>query len=99
MMKIETPNAPITVDRERGAPGLAFALCSPYNDGLPGTAVIGAFAYKPHAEFFALSLEMVAALRLIIDKFSQLPVNKISQGQHRALLEARELLARIDGEA
>lgn len=38
------------VDRTRGVPGFSFAVCAPYRDGLPGTAVLGCFSYRPHAE-------------------------------------------------
>src|SRR3954471_15091735 len=38
------------IDRKRGTEGFSFAVCAPYRDGLPGTAVLGCFTYRPHAE-------------------------------------------------
>lgn len=38
------------IDCTRRVAGYPFAVCSPYRDGLPGSAVLGVFAYKPHAE-------------------------------------------------
>lgn len=46
------------IDRKRGVSGFPFALCAPYRDKLPGTAVLACFAYRPHAEY---ALEAVRA--------------------------------------
>lgn len=45
------------VDRTRGVAGCPYAVCSPYRDGLPGTAVLGCFAYRPHAECALKAIE------------------------------------------
>jgi hypothetical protein len=43
--------------------GYPFAVVAPYNDGLPGTAVLGAFAYRPHAELAASAPDLLEALK------------------------------------
>lgn len=45
------------VDRTRGVPGFSFAVCAPYRDGLGGTAVLGCFSYRPHAEAALVELK------------------------------------------
>lgn len=46
------------IDQKRGAPGFPFAVCAPYRDGLPGSAVLGCFSYKPHAECALRAIEV-----------------------------------------
>lgn len=46
------------VDRTRGVNGFPFAVCAPYRDGLGGTAVLGCFSYRPHAECALTALKL-----------------------------------------
>lgn len=54
----------LTIDRSRGVKGYSFAICAPYKDGLPGSAVLAVAAYKPHADLFAAAPMLLVAARL-----------------------------------
>lgn len=53
------------VSRDRGFKGYPFAIVAPYHDGLPGTAVLGSFAYLPHAQLAAAAPDLLEVLRWV----------------------------------
>lgn len=49
------------IDQGRGIPNYPFAICGPFRDGLPGTAVLGFCAYRPHAEVALAAIQEAEA--------------------------------------
>ncbi len=74
MSILETPSGPIRVnwsvaDADARAPkGFRFSIDAPYNDGLPGSATLGFFAYRPHAELAARAPAMAEAMSEFCDR-------------------------------
>lgn len=68
------------------ADGKAVCMVTPRKDARNGRAL---------AEVPA----MLAALRLMVEKFHQIGIDQMTLGQERAYLEACAVLARLDGEA
>lgn len=89
----------LTVDRERGVPKYPFAICSPYLDGLPGTAVLACVAYKPHADLFALAPAMAKALQDVLPVLEKIEDTELvgDEGCLWPVESVRDLIARIDG--
>lgn len=73
-----------------------FAIVAPYNDGLPGTAVLGSFAYRPHAEFFATAPELYA---LCIRAETMLGMLANVPAAQRLVADMQDALAKARGEA
>lgn len=53
------------------APG-GFHIVAPFNDGLPGKAVLGNFQYRPHAEIAARAPALAEALDKLLDRYTSL---------------------------
>ena len=63
-MSAQHTPGPCLVERGRGIKGYPFAICAPYHDGLPGTAVLAVVAYKPHADLYAAAPQLLEVAKL-----------------------------------
>ena len=68
----------------------SFAITAPFNDGMPGRAVLGSFSYRPHATLASAAPDLLEAVRICIKAESE-RFRKLKPGSPASAYTAKRL--------